>query len=211
MQSSCIVTVAFREPYLTHNERQYNWIKENHPDLKVISFRDMLPAKGTIHTDNVVSHFQKSLYGFKPHAIQKAIDYGFKKVIWLDPSVLPSITLAHLFNALDEHPVIVRKGEHPLADMTNQKAMNWFGVTKEDIKDVKHIGGTVYGFNFDNQKAVDVFHLWKKAEEEGIFGTQDDFMAGHWADESCMALSLFKNGVEQYWKSLFTYQNQKEL
>lgn len=203
--------MAFREPYLTHNERQYNWIKENHPDLKVIAFRDMLPAKGTVHTDNIVSHFQKSLYGFKPHAIQKAIDYGFKKVIWLDPSVLPSITLDYLFNALDESPVIVRKGEHPLADMTNQKAMNWFGVTKEDIKDVKHIGGTVYGFNFHNQKAVDVFHLWKKAEEEGIFGTQDDFMAGHWADESCMALSLFKNGIEQYWESLFTYRNQKEL
>lgn len=203
--------MAFREPYLTHNERQWEWIKKNHPDTKVISFRDMLPTKGTILFENIVENFQKSLYGFKPHAIQRAIDMGYKKVIWFDPSVLPTTKIDHLINALDTHPVIVRKGEHPLEEMTNQKALSWFGVTKEELKGINHIGGTVYGFNFENQKAVDVFRLWKKAEEEGIFGTQDDFMAGHWADESCMALSLFKNGVEQYWESLFTYQNQKEL
>ena len=200
--------MAFREPYLTHNQTQCDWIKKNHPELKVIAYRDMLPAKGIIIQDNIVSHFQQSLYGFKPHAIQKAIDYGFKKVIWLDPSVLPQEPLDGVFKALDTHPILVRKGDNPLAKMTNQRALDWFGCG--DISGVNHIGGTIYAFNFDNPKAKEVFNIWKLAEESGIFGNQDAFMAGHWADESCMVLALHKCGVEQVAVEL-KYLNQKEL
>ena len=79
------------------------------------------------------------------------------------------------------------------------------------MESLKHIGGTIYGFNFSNAKSAQVFKLWIKLEEIGLFGTQDDFMAGHWADESCMALALHKCGVAQYWEEKFTYLNQKEL
>lgn len=212
MTNTYIVSVAFREPYVTHQAKQLVRIWRNlKTQIQCLYFTDELPTKKGIITENIIGEFQKSLYGFKVHAVQKAIEYGCKKIIWLDPSVLPTASMQVLIDALDEHPMIVRSGENSIIKMANQKSKDWFGFTDAQLEGVKHVGGTVYGFNFNNQKAVEVFNLWKEAEENGIFGTQDEFMAGHWADEACMALAMHKIGVPQYWEEKFTYLNQKEL
>lgn len=207
----CVVSVAFREPYVSHHEKQRIRLAID-GNFSFLFLKDAICYREGIATHNIVDRFQKSLYGFKPHTIQKSLDEGgYKKVIWFDPSVLPTVSVKILFDSLDEHPMIVRTGEHELSKMCNEKSKKWFGVTDEDIKGVKHIGGTIYGFNFNNDKVREVFELWKKAEEEGIFGNQDEFMAGHWADESCLALAMHKVGVPQYWEDQFKYLNQKDL
>jgi hypothetical protein len=203
---TCIVSVAFREPYVTHSRKQREAIKD---DVDFIYFIDELPAKDIVHTDDIISEFQKSLYGFKPHAIQHAIDKGYKKVIWLDPSVLPLSPMQVLIDSLDEHPMIIRSGDNPLSKMTNDKAKQYFGVTNKELENVNHIGGTIYGFNFNRTEIINLFEVWKLSEENGIFGNQDEFIAGHWADESCMALSMYKMEIGQYTEDNFKYKNQK--
>ena len=207
MEKSCITSVAFREPYITHSMIQ----EKVFVGINCNFFRDCLPMKGIIYTENIVGEFQKSLYGFKPHAIQRTIDKGYKKIIWLDPAVLPITSIDILINALDQHLVITITGDATMDKMCNERALKYFGITKEEAKNIKHVGGTIYGFNFNQPKAVEVFNLWKQAEEDGIFGSQDDFMQGHWSDEACMALALYKCGVEQYFPIEFKYLNQKEM
>lgn len=208
---ACIVSVAFRAMYVKHSKRQEEFIRHQNPSLDLIYFRDKLPMKSHIEENDVIGNFQKSLYGFKPHAIQRAIDAGYTKVVWLDPSVLPTCNMNLLIDSLDEHPLIVRTGEHPIAKMANKKALDWFGYSEEQLNGVKHIGGTVYAFNFNDKKVRAAFFLWKEAEEAGIFGDQDAFMKGHWADEACMTLAMYRMGIEQYFEKEFSYLNQKEL
>lgn len=205
----CIVSVAFREPYVKHSLKQEEKWREDKFYSDYEPWRDVLPCKNGWIDGNIVEHFQKSLYGFKPHAIQDAINDGYKKVIWFDPCVYPLSSIEVLSKSLDINPLIVIIGDAPITKMANQKAKDWFGVTDEELKDIKHIGGTIYAFNFENQKVLDTFNLWKKAEEEGIFGDQDAFMAGHWADEACMSLAMYKNGMEFYTETEFKYLNQK--
>jgi len=209
---NCIVSVAFREPYVTHSKRQEGIIKSTE-DISTWYYRDKLPMKNYVLAEagKIVGEFQKSLYGFKPHAIRNAKNNGHDKIIWLDPSVLPTTPVQILFDALDTHPLIIRSGEEPLAKMSNKKSKDWFGVTDEDIKNEKTCAGTIYGFNFNHPKAVEVFELWKKAEEEGIFQDQDAFMAGNWADESAMGLALYKCNAPRYFPENFRYLNQKEI
>lgn len=204
----CIVTCAFREPYVTHNKRQVSVINNA---VDVISFIDHLPYSEGVVSQDIVTRFQRSLYGFKPHTVQIARNMGHKSVIWFDPSVLPlsSESITELFNELSKVDMLVVKGDNHISKMTSDKAFDWFGVPK-DIP-INHIGGTIYGFNFNSDKTVKAFDLWMGAEEAGIFGTQDEFMKGHWADESCMALSMFVAGVEQKSSETFKYLNQKEL
>lgn len=197
-----IVTCAFREPYLTHNLNQLKRIN----NTSVLTFRDCLPYSEGIIRDNIIDRFQKSLYGFKPNAIQKAIDLGEKYVIWFDPSVLPIDDVSVIYDQLKDSDMLIIKGNNHIKEMTNEKSFKYFGVNP----DVNHIGGTIYAFNFNSEKTKNAFNIWKQAEQDGIFGNQDEFMAGHWADESCMVLSMFKAGIEQ--KQLnFNYKNQKEL
>lgn len=211
----CIVSVAFREPYLRHSANQERAIKMLCPDIDLIYFRDELPTKdGIIKGDinKIVSHFQSSLYGFKPHAIKYAYDLGYRKIVWLDPSVLPLTPVHELFHLYNGRKIIHAKtGEHDLNDMVNDRALEFFNVSRTELQrlSIKHIGGTIYGFNlFYDEK---VFNRWLAAEEAGIFGTQDDFMKGHWADESCLALSAYIHGYSFYLPPDFKYLNQKEM
>jgi len=210
MQSkTCVVSVAFRNPYVLHMDKLLRCLNEDVANVDTIFFRDKLPMKGIVHEDNIVTHFQKSLYGFKPHAIQRAIDRGYKKVIWLDPSVLPTVSMQVLIDALDKHPMINVIGDAPITKMCNSKAKNWFEVNDAELEGVKHLGGTIYGFNFNNSQVRDTFNLWIEAEQAGMFGDQDEFMAGHWADEACMALAMYKNNIKPHAVELFTYYNMK--
>jgi hypothetical protein len=211
MDKTCIVSVAFRRPYVAHSKTQEECIREVNPEVDLLYFRDELPSKSGIIKEDIVDHFQRSLYGFKPHAIRKAIELGYKKIIWFDPAVLPTTSVSHLIESLDTHPMIVRTGDQELIGMVNKKALNWFEVTENELCSIKHVGGTIYAFNFNDPKVVEVFDLWKKAEEDGIFGNQDDFMNNHWADEACMSLAMYKIGIPQYYEESFKYLNQKEL
>lgn len=207
---TCIVSVAFRNPYVQHMDKLVEFIKNDAQPVDMLFFKDELPSKDGIIKEDIVTHFQKSLYGFKPHAIQQAIEMGYEKIIWLDPSILPTVSLKVLIDALDEHPMVVRTGDAPITKMTNARVKKWFDVTDADLEGVKHIGGTIYCFNFNNLKTREVFDLWRLAEIEGMFGDQDEFMKGDcWADESAMVLSLHKIGVLQYWEEKFTYYNMK--
>lgn len=46
----------------------------------------------------------------------------------------------------------------------------------------------------------EVFRTWEKAEAKGIFGSQDEEAAGrlqgHRADETCLALALYKHNLQ---------------
>lgn len=200
-----IVTCAFREPYLSHNIKQL----ETLTGVPVLSFRDCLPYAEGLVTENIVERFQKSLYGFKPHAIQKARDMGATKVIWMDPSVYPLESVQTIYDQLDKHPMLVIKGDRHIKDMTSERLLHefTFGTPKLSL-DVNHIGGTIYAFNFEDKNVRNAFHNWKAFEIDGFFGDQTEFMKGHWADESCLALCLAHSGVEQVSLN-FKYRNQK--
>jgi len=212
---TCIISVAFREPYITHSATQDIRICEEIEEglnCDLLYFRDQLPMKDEIFTgEDIIPEFQKSLYGFKPHAIQRAIDMGYEKVIWLDPSVLPTVSMQVLIDSLDENPMIVITGDAPITKMCSDKAFDWFELERSELEGVNHIGGTMYAFNFTDKKVRDVFDLWKRAEQNGIFGTQDEFMKGHWSDEACMVLAMHKCRMPQYKEEKFTYLNQKEI
>ena len=57
-----------------------------------------------------------------------------------------------------------------------------------------------YYFDFENEKARNIFSEWKLAEEHGIFGSQDDLSKGllqsHRNDETVMSICMYRNGVE---------------
>ena len=194
-----IVSCAFREPYVTHSNKQWEALR----DYNKIRFVNELPYSEGIVKTNIIERFQHSLYGFKPHAIQHALDLGEKLIIWFDPSVMPLEDVSTIYEQLKDNDMLIIKGDNNIKDMTSEKALTYFGSA-----DVNHIGGTIYAFNFNSPKTLEAFNYWKQAELDGVFGNQDEFMNGHWADESCMALSMANAGIEQ--KQLkFKYRNQK--
>lgn len=89
----------------------------------------------------------------------------------------------------------------------SNSALGHFGYKRADIADFHLVGGSVYAFNFPYSQKV--FTSWYQSERKGIFGSQfeaaSERLQGHRYDETCMALSLYKNGFEPVGPDVASY------
>lgn len=198
----CFVSVAFGEEYVKQQVRLEKSIIDIHEDVPHIHFfTERLPAKARSFSD--------SLYGFKVHAVQEAIDLGFKKVIWVDPAMVLIDSIEYLF----QYPMVAVRDTSVLHNVVSNRAAEFFGISHSEIKalGLNLVGGSFYYFDFNYDFVCDVFNLWKSAEENGMFGSQaeaaSERLQGHRYDESCMALAMHKNNIESMWGQEARYYN----
>lgn len=136
--------------------------------------------------------FLESLYGFKPHAIQQAKDAGYNKICWVDAALI----LHKPINIKAPFVAITDSSQLPASD----RCLDYFGLNRGQIKDLKLVGGSFYYFDFNYPVTEMIFGHWKQAEIDGIFGSQHEEsfegLQGHRHDETCMRLSMFMNKYE---------------
>lgn len=172
------------------------------PEARHWMWTDELPPGSFSH--------KQSLYGFKPKAVQYAIQQGFTKIIWLDPACILQHPVDYWFR---EHmpPVIAVKDDNKLDKMIGKKALNFYG--NPDITGWHLVGGSLYVFDFEKQVTHDTFNHWFQAEANGIFGSQaeqaSEKINGHRNDESCMAVAMHSHGIQPVGHDVARY-NQNE-
>lgn len=183
-------SVAFGDPrYIEQQNRLIESINKCYPSgVDQCHWTNALPSQA--------KPFLTSLYGFKVHAVKHLIDQGYKKIVFFDPAMIVLENIDFYFDLCKEHGVVAIMDDTKLP--ASNSALKHFGYTMEDIKGFHLVGGSMYVFNFPYSQPV--FDLWYNAEINGIFGSQEEEatgkLQGHRADESCMALSLYKSGFK---------------
>lgn len=190
MDDVCFVSVAFGDEYLRQQERLSESILKIYPDANMLFFHDILPE--------AARPFLDSLYGFKPHAVQAALNRGFKRIIWMDPAMILMDKVDDLF----QFDIMAVKDDGKLCNQISPIAMEYFGMTKEEIEEEEWhlVGGSLYFFDFTKVKTLVVFRDWMNAEQDGIFGSQkqaaSEQIPGHRYDETCLAMAMYLHGVK---------------
>lgn len=190
MKDLVFVSVAFGSLYIEQQDRLKESIHAIYPGSNTMFWRDQLPAKSRPFLD--------SLYGFKVHAIQEAIDKGYKRIIWLDPAM---ILVREIGDVFDEMHVCAVKDETQLHKVISKSYINSTGIDRHDLKEWGWhlVGGSLYYFDFTQLKTSTIFNAWKSDEERGFFGSQQqeasEQLQGHRADETCMAMNMYQFGV----------------
>ena len=117
-------------------------------------------------------------YKFKPYAIQKAIDLGYESILWCDSPIVAIKDITHVFNHIETYGYLFFDNiGHPLGKWTNDKALDYFGMSREEAMSVKMIMACVMGFRID-----------KNVLEEGHFAFNvykdlaNDLYPGSWYD-----------------------------
>lgn len=201
MTDFCFLSVAFGPRYIEQQTRLHQSILQHYSSDHHICWTDAMPPGAKSH--------KESLYGFKVHAVQFAIDKGYKRIIWLDPACILQHKVDYWFKL--NLPVIAVKDDNKLNRMIGQKALNYYG--NPDITDWHLVGGSLYVFDFDNPETDSIFDQWYLAERDGIFGSQFELSSeqinGHRMDESCMAVTLYTHGIEPVGHDVAKY-NQNE-
>lgn len=189
MKSLVFVSVAFGIQYIEQQDRLKKSILDIYPDANLLFYRDCLPPKS--------KPFLDSLYGFKVHAIKEAMFKGFTEIIWLDPAMILCREIGDTFKGMTACAV---KDDHKLSQFISDKYLDVCDETRESLneKDVRLVGGSLYYFNIE--KALPLILSLTADEYLGYFGSQkeeaSEQLQGHRADESCMAMRLYKNGIQ---------------
>lgn len=189
MKPICFVCVAFGDKrYLDQQVRCLASIKEHHPEAATMFWTDELPPGS--------NKFLDSLYGFKVHAVLNAINEGHERIIFLDPACYLLGRVDFLFDLCPAHGVVAVKDDNKLP--ASNTSLEHFSYRRSDIADFHLVGGSMYVFH--TKYSMPVFRMWYDAERSGVFGSQfeaaSEKLQGHRYDETCMALSLYRNGFQ---------------
>lgn len=200
MTDFIIISCAFGKRYIEQLDRLEASVKSIYPHLPMMSWRNE-QVPGRPH--------RESLYGFKVHAVQQALDKGYSKIIFLDPACILQHPVDYWFSL--NLPVLAVKDDNKLDKMISQKALNYYD--NPDITGWHLVGGSLYVFDFEHSAARHIFANWYKDECNNIFGSQaeqaSEKINGHRNDESCMAVAMYSHGVEPVGHDVARY-NQNE-
>lgn len=151
-------------------------------------------------------------YGFKIYGIQKAIDAGFDQILWLDSSCFAIKNVQPIFDTIEKEGFIFQEAGHMLGTWTNDKALNHFGLTRDEAMDIKMIGNAGFlGLNMRNVQAKQFFIRWKQSYQSGMFNgawtnankteSKDSRCKGHRHDMSCSSAIVHTMGLSHLIKS----------
>jgi len=189
MKDFVFVSVAFGPQYVAQQDRLRKSIVAIYPDANILFYRDELPISS--------KPFLDSLYGFKVHAIQDAIDLSYEKILWLDPAMI----LMDKVDLLFSHELVAIRDENKLSTYISNSYLEYSGYTrlKLEYEGVHLVGGSLYYFDMANKTVRAVFKGWASDERHGWFGSQQqeasEQLNGHRADESCMAMTMIQNEI----------------
>ena len=196
MKDVVFTCYAFGEIYLRQQERLKNSILNIYPDANI---RFWNSKSGSTHNnlDEMPPGsrtFHESTYGFKVHCVNSCLNEGFKKIIFMDPAVVLESKIESILENLEKEGVMCTKDPWPLEDRVSYKCLSWLGKTKEDIKHLTLVGGSLYLFDFNHPVTQPFFDMWMKMEEYGLFGSEPDaqqpWWNGHRQDEACFSLCM---------------------
>ncbi len=150
----CIINVSTKKYW--KGQRRLKSTLQGNTDADLLFFK---------HEEQVgaLSHHE-SMYGFKPMAFKKAYDLGYRKILWLDASMLVIKDLNPIFEAIEKDGYFFQDSGWMNDRWTTEKAKSYFGTDQG-----KMISSGVLGLNLDNPVASDFLYLWIGAMNDGLF------------------------------------------
>lgn len=203
MTDFCFLSVAFGPRYIEQQTRLHQSLQAIHPEAKHFAWTDTYPPGSRLH--------KESLYGFKPHAVQYALDQGYNRIIWLDTAIVLQHPVDYYWSLTDQFGVLAAKDDNALSKCIGQRALDYYG--NPNIEGMHLVGGSLYVFDFNQPLCHRIFNRWLFAEEDGIFGSQQEQASGqinrHRHDEACLAYIMQSAGVQPLAHDVMRY-NQDE-
>lgn len=158
-------------------------------------------------------------YQFKPYAIQKAISEGVTTLLWCDSPIVAIKDLSPVFEYIEEYGMMFFDNiGHTLGMWTNDKCLNYFGISREKAMKMQMIMACCMGFHFNppsSEKDTGIisrttfFDLYKNLSDELYPGSWDN----HRHDQSVASCLLkdFKFPILTAHETFFAYEHFKDV
>lgn len=142
-------------------------------------------------------------YSFKPMAIIKAYEAGYRQILWLDASMKAIKDLEPIFEVIERDGYFFQDSGWPNSRWTHTAALEYFGTDEGEM-----LSSGVLGLDLDSEIGYKFFDTWTQAMRDGMFnGSWDNYRH----DQSAASLIAFKMGLKlQAGNTFFVYGDENE-
>ncbi len=190
-QRKKVAVVCFASGRFAHNAVPFrNAIYKQSPDITVFIYSDESQIGSPRH--------QVNPYAFKLYAIEAVRKEGFEIVLWCDSILRLVRPLETIIPEVEQVGVYLAQDGWKVGMFANDKALRYFGVTRDEAMEIPAIWACFMGFDFKNPVTQEFMRRWKKASDDGIFAgcyhnndrteSEDPRCKGHRHDQTCAEL-----------------------
>lgn len=136
-------------------------------------------------------------YAFKACFFREAKRLGYKRVLWLDTSIVPIVSLNRIFNEIEKKGYFLMGNQCMIAPYFNELAAKALGVTMEEAEQIPSCSSGLFGLDFSNEKALQALQGWYEAAKDphAYYSAR--------SDQNALSVILYKLGMRD-WASLST-------
>jgi hypothetical protein len=126
-------------------------------------------------------------YAFKASFFKEAERRGYKRILWMDSSVLPAVSLNQIFRLIEEKGYLVM-GNAPFmtGPFMNPQAAAFFGITHEETHQIPCCSAAVLGLDLTKKRSKDLLDHWYRAAQD-----PDAFFSAR-ADQNALSILLYQ-------------------
>lgn len=190
-----LAVVCFASGRYSNTIPQFRKCFETHsPTVPLFIFTDESEIQSPRHSENP--------YAFKVYAIDTVRRAGYRFVIWCDSVLRLTRPIEDLIPEVLEAGVYLARDGWVTGNWANDRALEYFGVTRDEAMNISSIWACCMGFDFSNPVSHEFFARWKQACSNGIFRgrwwndaqteSKDSRCRGHRHDQSCAELIAYQ-------------------
>ncbi len=138
----------------------------------------------------VLSHVP---YAFKACFFRQAQRLGYKRVLWMDASILPIANLNDIFGMIQKKGYLVM-GNAPfiVGPFINPQAATYFGLTHSETYQIPSCSAAVFGLDLTQKIGRDLLDHWYRAAQD-----PDAFFSSR-ADQNALSLILHQYNISDF-------------
>lgn len=107
-------------------------------------------------------------YAFKVCMMQEARALRFKRVLWLDTSILPVVSLNKLFDMIKEKGYFSMGNSHNIGPYMSEVALTAFGITQEQANEIPSCSAGITGLDLTTLLGRTILDQWYGAAQNKV-------------------------------------------
>lgn len=131
-------------------------------------------------------------YAFKPSFFREAQRLGYKRVLWLDASILPTVSLNRIFGEIEAKGYFAIGNGQYVGPFMHEQAATALGVTLEECAKIPSASAGIFGVDFTNEKAALLISKWYQAARD-----RDPFFSPR-SDQNVLSIILYQQNMQNW-------------
>lgn len=131
-------------------------------------------------------------YSFKVCFFNEVANIGYKKILWIDASVVPIVNLNSVFDQIEHDGYIVLDNWHNIGPYDNELSLNEYEISMDDAMSIRSCEVSVVGFDLSSKLGTLLFEDWYSYMKKpyGYFSSRPE--------QNALSIIFYKNNISNF-------------